>query len=190
MTPDERQDNQFPTRISSIPALNLDKESNITYSYSVIFEESDVKWAERWDYYLYMTGESGEVHWLSIVNSFAMVLFLTGMVAHIFRRIIRKDISNYNEKDEIDPEGESGWKQVKGDIFRPPVYASIFSIIVGSGVQVIGMAVLTLLFACLGFLSPAHRGALVTAMLILFVFMGVFAGHTSSRLYKFFGGEH
>ncbi|CAG9319570.1 unnamed protein product [Blepharisma stoltei] len=190
MTPADRLTNSFPTRISSLPAQNLENPgSNITFTYSVIFEESDVKWADRWDYYLYMTGESGEVHWLSIINSFAMVLFLTGMVAHIFRRIIKKDINRYNEGDEIDPEGESGWKQVKGDIFRPPIYGSIFSIIIGSGVQVIGMAILTLLFACIGFLTPANRGALITAMLILYVFMGVFAGYTSSRLYKFYGGS-
>ena len=34
----------------------------------------------------------------------------------------------------------------------------------------------TLLFACLGFLSPARRGALMTAMLTLYALMGCGAG--------------
>merc|ERR1712216_506275 len=47
---------------------------------------------------------------------------------------------------------------------------------VGSGLQVLGMAVVTLIFAVLGFLSPAHRGGLLQSMMLLFTFMGVFGG--------------
>ena len=50
------------------------------------------------------------------------------------------------------------------------------------------MSGITLAFAVLGFLSPANRGGLLTAMLLLYVFMGVFAGYVSSRLYKSFNG--
>lgn len=52
--------------------------------------------------------------------------------------------------------------------------------------QLIGMGVVTMVFAVLGFLSPANRGGLMTAMLLLFVFMGVFGGYYSARLYKMF----
>jgi transmembrane 9 superfamily protein 2/4 len=52
-----------------------------------------------------------------------------------------------------------------------------------------GMSILTLIFASLGFLSPAHRGGLLTTMILLFVFMGTWAGYASARVYKFFGGE-
>jgi transmembrane 9 superfamily protein 2/4 len=51
-----------------------------------------------------------------------------------------------------------------------------------------GMSLLTLIFACLGFLSPAYRGGLLTTMIILFVFMGIWAGYYSARIYKMFGG--
>ena len=48
-----------------------------------------------------------------------------------------------------------------------------------------------MVFAVLGFLSPANRGGLMTAMLLLFVFMGIFGGYSAGRLYKTFkvGGE-
>ncbi|KIY93523.1 Transmembrane 9 superfamily member 2 Flags:Precursor [Monoraphidium neglectum] len=44
-------------------------------------------------------------------------------------------------------------------------------------------------FALLGFLSPANRGGLMTAMVMMFVFMGLFAGYAAARLYKQFRGE-
>merc|ERR1712050_131628 len=47
----------------------------------------------------------------------------------------------------------------------------------------------TLLFAAMGFLSPAHRGGLLQSTLLLFTFMGVPGGYASARFYKLFGGE-
>jgi len=75
---------------------------------------------------------------------------------------------------------------VHTEVFRPPPYGGLFSILVGTGVQVFAMSLLTLIFAVLGFLSPANRGGLMTALLLLFVFMGVFAGYYSTRVYKMF----
>lgn len=48
------------------------------------------------------------------------------------------------------------------------------------------MTLVTMIFAVAGFLSPANRGGLLTAVLLLYVFMGVFAGYYSARLYKVF----
>jgi hypothetical protein len=39
-------------------------------------------------------------------------------------------------------------------------------------------------FACLGFLSPANRGALMTCSLVLFVCLGSPGGYVSARIYK------
>ena len=44
-------------------------------------------------------------------------------------------------------------------------------------------------FACLGFLSPANRGSLMTCAMVLFVCLGTPAGYVSARVYKSFGGE-
>ena len=76
-----------------------------------------------------------------------------------------------------------------GDVFRPPQSASTLATFVGTGVQLFGMSLVTMIFALLGFLSPANRGGLMTAMLMMFVFMGLFAGYFSARLYKSFRGE-
>ena len=59
----------------------------------------------------------------------------------------------------------------------------------GTGVQIFMMSLVAMGFAILGFLSPANRGGLLTAILLLFVFMGGFAGYYAARLYKLFGGK-
>ena len=46
-----------------------------------------------------------------------------------------------------------------------------------------------MVFALLGFLSPANRGGLLTALIFLYFFMGIFAGYFSSRLYHSMNGE-
>ena len=51
------------------------------------------------------------------------------------------------------------------------------------------MLLITMIFALLGFLSPANRGGLMTAMVMMFVFMGLMAGYCAARLYKQFRGE-
>jgi transmembrane 9 superfamily protein 2/4 len=68
--------------------------------------------------------------------------------------------------------------------FRPPPMPMLLSVSVGTGVQTLTMSVITMAFAVLGFLSPANRGGLMTAMLLLFVFMGVPAGFSSAFLHK------
>merc|ERR1711936_1413827 len=53
----------------------------------------------------------------------------------------------------------------------------------------LAMSGITLVFACLGFLSPANRGALMTCAMVLLVCLGTPAGYISARVYKSFGGE-
>ena len=60
----------------------------------------------------------------------------------------------------------------------------LLSVSVGTGVQTLTMSVITMAFAVLGFLSPANRGGLLTATLLLFVLMGVPAGYFSAHTYK------
>lgn len=163
----------------------VDEDKEIIFSYDIVYEPSDILWASRWDTYLTMTDK--EVHWFSIINSLMIVLFLSGMVAIIMLRTLRRDISRYNDLESVEEAAEeTGWKLVHGDVFRTPPYASWLAVAVGTGTQIFSMMVVTMSFAALGFLSPANRGGLTTAGLFLFVFSGVFNGYASARLYKSF----
>jgi transmembrane 9 superfamily protein 2/4 len=172
----------------NLPPQPVADGAEIVFSYDVRFVASEVKWASRWDTYLLMMDD--QIHWFSIINSVMIVLFLSGMVAMIMLRTVARDITKYNQLESADDaQEETGWKLVHGDVFRPPANSSLLASYVGSGVQIFGMALVTMVFALLGFLSPANRGGLMTAMLMMFVFMGLFAGYFSARLYKSFRGE-
>jgi len=163
-----------------------DTES-ILWTYQVTFKESLVLWNKRWDSY-FQSGDSS-FHWFSIVNSLMIVFILTIMVAMIMMRALRADFRKYNAIDAEDSE-ETGWKMIHGDIFRPPARPMLLSVLIGSGVQVFFMTVVTMVFAVLGFLSPAAIGSLATALIVLFVFMAMFAGYFSTRAFMFFKGKN
>jgi len=111
------------------------------------------------------------------------------MVAMIMLRTLYRDISKYNQLEtQEEAQEESGWKLVHGDVFRSPSNSDLLCVYVGTGVQFFGMILVTMIFAALGFLSPSNRGGLMTAMLLLWVLMGLGGGYSSGRLYKMFKG--
>ncbi|XP_002989231.2 transmembrane 9 superfamily member 7 [Selaginella moellendorffii] len=173
---------------SSKTPQEVEVGEEIVFTYDVKFEESATRWASRWDMYLMMSDD--QIHWFSIINSLMIVLFLTGMVAMIMMRTLHRDISKYNQLEtQEEAQEETGWKLVHGDVFRAPEHAGTLCVFVGTGVQCLGMTVVTMIFALLGFLSPSNRGGLMTAMVLLWVFMGLVAGYASARLYKSFKGS-
>jgi transmembrane 9 superfamily protein 2/4 len=172
---------------SASGSVDLDgAQTSYTYTYDVKWSYSEIRWVSRWDVYLQVTG--GTVHWFSILNSMLIVLLLSGMVAMTLLRTLFRDIAKYNElATEEEAKEETGWKLVHGDVFRAPTQSKLLAVSVGSGIQILGMAVVTLCFALLGFLSPANRGGLLQAMMLVFTFMGILGGFVMSRFYKIFG---
>jgi transmembrane 9 superfamily protein 2/4 len=159
-------------------------DDQVVFTYGVTWEATKDRWANRWDPYLNV--QDHEIHWFNIVNSVLIVLILTAIVAFIFLRILRRDINKYNRLD-LDPEDlqdETGWKIVHKEVFRAPSKRWLLAAFAGTGTQLYGCTWTVIIFACLGFLSPANRGSLFTAMLIFFVFLGMYAGYTSARLLK------
>ena len=126
----------------------------------------------------------------------------------VLLRALHKDIARYNQIDmQEDVQEDSGWKLVHGDVFRPPRHTLLLSVLLGSGSQLFMMVGATtsispppssssfrsqfnVVFAMLGFLSPSNRGALATAMIILYVLFGFISGFVSSYTYKTLGGEN
>lgn len=87
--------------------------------------------AHRWDVYLAMKDEG--IHWFAIVNSLVIVFFLTGIIALILTRVLRRDFARYSQedKDEVLKEmrEDTGWKLVSADVFRPPPNATLLSVV-------------------------------------------------------------
>ena len=66
----------------------------------------------------------------------------------------------------------------------------MISILVGTGVQLLTMTLVVLLFAMLGFVLEGLRGTLLTASIFVYVFMAGLAGYFAARLYKMFKVTH
>ncbi|GLT45165.1 hypothetical protein SLA2020_190170 [Shorea laevis] len=162
------------------------EQERISFTYEVEFVKSDIRWPSRWDAYLKMEG--ARVHWFSILNSLMVIFFLAGIVFVIFLRTVRRDLTRYEELDkeaQVQMNEElSGWKLVVGDVFREPDCPKLLCVMVGDGFQITGMAVVTIVFAALGFMSPASRGMLLTGMIILYLFLGIAAGYVAVRLWR------
>lgn len=166
------------------------EQERVSFTYEVEFVKSDIRWPSRWDAYLKMDG--GRVHWLSILNSLLVISFLAAIVFVILLRTVRRDLTRYEEMDKEAQaqlnEELSGWKLVVGDVFREPTFSKLLCVMVGDGVQITGMAVVTILFSALGFMSPASRGILLTGMIILYLFLGIIAGYSGVRLWRIIKG--
>jgi transmembrane 9 superfamily protein 2/4 len=174
---------------ASVQKLVPKKANTIPFTFSVDWHASGLAWASRWDTYLKMSDV--EVHWFAICNSVAIVLFLSGILALILVRTLRRDIARYNRDDDLDDTlEETGWKLVHGDVFRPPQFPMILTAMLGSGIQIFCMVLIILVFAMFGMLSPASRGALMTAGIVLFMFMGLVSGYHSARMYRTMKGTH
>ncbi|KAL0246404.1 hypothetical protein GEMRC1_007616 [Eukaryota sp. GEM-RC1] len=175
--------------VSQPMVLKEGKTTNQVYwTYETRFIPSNIPWKSRWDNYFFQAHR--EFQWFSVIHALLIVAFLTVIVAMILTRTLKSDLFRYNNPSLDEYEEDYGWKMIHGDVFRPPRFPSFFASCIGSGVQIGVMLCATLLFAVLGFLSPAHRGALMTSLLVFFVLGGYAAGYTSARVYKNFSGKH
>ena len=69
----------------------------VLFTYDVIWTESDIHWASRWDVYLSMEGGiPASIHWYQILNSLLITVVLTGMIAAILVRNLKRDLMRYN----------------------------------------------------------------------------------------------
>ncbi|KAF5948733.1 hypothetical protein HYC85_014690 [Camellia sinensis] len=169
--------------------LELDKsqiireQERVSFTYDVEFVKSDIRWPSRWDAYLQMEG--AQVRWFSILNSLMVIFFLAGIVFVICLRTVRSDSTMYEELDEKVQMNEqlSGWRFVVSDVFREPNHSKLLCVMIGGGVQITGMAVVTVVLAAFGFMSPASRGMLLTGMIIFYLFLGTLGGYAGVRLW-------
>lgn len=172
-----------PQQITGLPKIRA--ERSIIFTYDVEWKESPVRWASRWDIYLAGTTESPTVRWLSIISSMMVVVLLSLIITLLLSRTIKKELSTGNdfELGAVD----KGWKVLSRFVFRTPEHAGSLCVFVGTGIQLWCAVLAVVLFAMLGFLTPASRGSLVTAMLLLYVVMGSLSGYSSTRLFRGLG---
>uniref|UniRef100_A0A6B0VDG5 Transmembrane 9 superfamily member n=1 Tax=Ixodes ricinus TaxID=34613 RepID=A0A6B0VDG5_IXORI len=175
----------------------------ITFTYEVNWKVSHQRFEDRFDKYLDPSFFQHRIHWFSIFNSFMMVIFLVGLVSMILMRTLRKDYARYSKDEEMDDMvgnewqivqverdlgDEYGWKQVHGDVFRPPSHALLFSALVGTGHQIATVVLCVILFAIMGELYT-ERGSLLSTAIFVYAATSPVNGYFGGSLYGRMGGK-
>ena len=163
-------------------------EGNILFTYDVVFEYSDITYASRWDHY--KTSKSS-IHWTGIFISEILVCFASFFIICLLKHNVNNDIDYYNYRvsniEEID---EYDWKQVAGDVFRPPsVNPLLLSSLLGTGIQLLTMFTITLCLGVFGFMNPEKRANILNLGILFYCFCGLLGGYISANFYRFWGGN-
>eukprot|EP01128_Nolandella_sp_AFSM9_P007101 TRINITY_DN3797_c0_g1_i2.p1 TRINITY_DN3797_c0_g1~~TRINITY_DN3797_c0_g1_i2.p1 ORF type:complete len:439 (-),score=62.94 TRINITY_DN3797_c0_g1_i2:108-1403(-) len=159
------------------------------FTYSVDWEPTTDPFEERFDRYLDNKFFEHQIHWFSIFNSFLMVIFLVGLVAMILMRTLRRDMAKFaeefEEEVEVELDGESGWKQVHGDVFRSPARLTLFSAMIGSGAQLLVISFLVILASIVFYHNhPLYRrGTVITIATLSYAFTSFISGYISGSYY-------
>ncbi|GMH52556.1 hypothetical protein TrRE_jg1584 [Triparma retinervis] len=156
---------------------------DVTFSYSVEWiNEANLSYGNRMSRYVdsAFLPDSLEIHWLSIINSFVLVLLLTTFLSVILIRILKKDFSKYMDLDEEigGEEEETGWKLIHGDVFRFPHHKMIFSAAQGSGAQLACACFILLVSALVGIQMGGTQwvnNIILTSLLFPAPLTGIFA---------------
>jgi hypothetical protein len=172
---------------------NDDVSTPIRFTYSVGFEASNLEWKNRHKdmHENRFLPKSFEIHWLSIINSFVLVLLLTAFLTIIMMRVLKNDLSRYMEvDDEAMDEEESGWKLIHGDVFRFPERPALFCAFYGAGIQLVCAAFCLLSLALTGIVSTTRRGSILAGVVVLYCLTSFVGGFISSRLYRKMSGKN
>jgi len=69
----------------------------VLFTYDVQWTPSDLHWASRWDIYLSDDNAvASSIHWYQILNSLLITVVLSGMIAAILVRNLKRDMMRYN----------------------------------------------------------------------------------------------
>ncbi|KAN0027149.1 hypothetical protein ACTFIU_009834 [Dictyostelium citrinum] len=177
-----------------IKVVELADQDEITLklTYSAKWQPTEHEFSKRMDLYEEFFTKELEIHWLSVMNSFFLVVLLTAFLAIMIMKILKNDYSRYSKTDEeedSDYQEDYGWKLVHGDVFRFPPYKNVFSAFYGIGWQFISIVCGILALSLFGMFYPNNGGNMYTAGIVLYALTSGISGYQSAKMYKNMGGN-
>ncbi|KAG4175199.1 hypothetical protein ERO13_A11G169400v2 [Gossypium hirsutum] len=88
-----------------------------------------------------------------------------------------------HDEESADQEEETGWKSIHGDVFRYPKHKSLFAAAIGCGTQLFSITIFIFILAVVGVFYPYNRGALLTALVVIYALTSGIAGYTAASFY-------
>ncbi|KAG0340888.1 hypothetical protein BG004_006232 [Podila humilis] len=170
-----------------------DTQLRVDFTYSVVWKEVETKFDSRFERYLDTEFFENKVHWFSIFNALMMVLFVTGFVSAMWIRYLRRDFARYDKEvglNDFDHDlgDDYGWKQIHGDVFRPPANPMTFAAFVGTGHQLAWTSFFVIMYTIFG-QEWQERASILTATIFIYAFMSMISGYSSASQYAQYGGR-
>ncbi|CBH17274.1 endosomal integral membrane protein, putative [Trypanosoma brucei gambiense DAL972] len=162
----------------------LTQGRDYTFTYSVIFTESQLSFEDRFKKYVDQKLFEPRFRWISVINSVILALLLSIINIFIVSRAIHADLKGDEDELGIDSsyglvEG-SGWKQLSADVYRVPPYPMALCALLGTGAQLLLVFVAMIMSAA--FYNSRHKptyGA-VTVVTEAYALTGFVAGYVSA----------
>ncbi|KAK8688830.1 hypothetical protein V6N13_087568 [Hibiscus sabdariffa] len=171
---------------NAVVDLTGDEPVDVDFMYTVKWKETNTPFEKRMEKYSMSSSlpHHLEIHWFSIINSCVTVLLLTGFLATILMRVLKNDFIKYaHDEESADEDEETGWKYIHGDVFRYPQHKSLFAAALGSGTQLFTLTIFIFILALVGVFYPYNRGALFTALVVIYALTSGIAGYTAASFY-------
>uniref|UniRef100_A0A5B6ZW78 Transmembrane 9 superfamily member n=2 Tax=Davidia involucrata TaxID=16924 RepID=A0A5B6ZW78_DAVIN len=166
--------------------LTEDEEVDVEFMYTIEWRKTSTPFEKRMEkYFQYsLLPHLLEIHWFSVMNSCVTVLIVIGILVTFYMRVLRRDIIKYAHDEEVaDNQEETGWKYIHGDVFRYPKHISLFAAALGSGTQLFTLTVFIFILGLFGVFYPFNRGALLTALVVIYAITSGIAGYAALSFY-------
>ena len=163
---------------------------NIAFTYDVIFIKSNTTFSSRYDHYFYIGKR--RYRWFGLITSNIIILILTCGIFIILTRTVNKDLDKYNASSVITDSmsiDEFGWKQISGDVFRPPRHLKTLSAFIGTGFEILCLLIVSLIMSIIGFKKPEIRLDLINNLFLCCILFAIISGFVSTFIYKNNGGR-
>ncbi|KAJ3677066.1 hypothetical protein LUZ60_002790 [Juncus effusus] len=174
------------TDAEALTDVTEDRDTEVEFLYSVKWKETPTPFDKRMEKYSQASAlpHHLEIHWFSIINSCVTVLLLTGFLATILMRVLKNDFVKYaTDEEAAEDQEETGWKYIHGDVFRYPKNKSLLAACVGSGTQLFALTIFIFILALVGVFYPYNRGALFTALVVIYALTSGIAGYVATNFY-------
>ena len=163
---------------------------NISFTYDVIFIQSNTSFSSRYDHYFSLNRKS--YRWFRLIFSNILILILTCGIFAILTRTVKKDLDKYNSNIVINDNviiDEHGWKQINGDVFRPPKHIKTLSALIGTGFEILCILIISLILSIIGFMRPEIRLNIVDSIFLCCILFSIISGYVSTFIYRINGGK-
>lgn len=156
----------------------------ISYTYSVIWTQSDNTWKSRWN-------GKWPIHPATLaLTPMLYYLMLPCFIVLVWYAPVNK--KNPDEEIELTDGETTATKStipLSMELFCVPRNPVLLSVLSGAGCQVLLLTIFTMLCGMSDSLSPPRRGALATTVACAWVIGSVVGGFVTVKTYKLVGGE-